>query len=100
MTMDTRQAHVLDSQADPSSAALAHLSSSLLRRNSSELYPAFGDNVSLIVNALATLVIVGQALLVLLLVTLLVSKRIGRRNPTLHNLILVSIISGFPGLLL
>jgi hypothetical protein len=88
----------LNSLADRSSA-LAHLGFSR-RTSAHDLYPAFGSNVNTVVILLATIVLVGQALLVLLLVTLLFSQRIGRRNPTLLNVILVSIFAGFPGLLL
>jgi hypothetical protein len=80
--------------------SLADLTPALARRTASELYPAFGSNPEGMINALAALVAVGQVLLVVLLVTFLVSHRIGRRNPTLLNVILVSILSGFPGLLL
>jgi hypothetical protein len=83
---------VFDSLADPSST--------LSRRTTSFLYPALGNYVNVVVIALPTVVLLGQALLALLLVTLIVSKSINKRNPTLLNVILVSIFSGFPGLLL
>jgi hypothetical protein len=89
--------------AVPASISLAELSRpalALARRTSSELYPAFGPYADTLINALTALVIVGQVLLVVLLVTFVVSHSIGRRNPTLLNVIVVSILTGIPGLLL
>lgn len=60
------------------------------------VYPLLGPDPMALLNYLFVLLTVGQASLLLLLVTLLFSKRISKRNATMLNLVLVSIAATIP----
>lgn len=63
-------------------------------------YPLLGPNPMALLTALFVLLTVGQMLITGLLVTLLVSKQVRKRNATLINLLVVTAASCIPHALL
>jgi hypothetical protein len=59
-------------------------------------YSLLGPDPMVLLSTLFVLLTVGQVLLTLLITTLLLSKRVRRRNATLINLLLVCIASTIP----
>lgn len=65
-----------------------------------DMYPLLGDNPMVLINFCFVFVALGDVLLVLLLATLLFSARVRRRNFTLINLLVVTILASVPPALL
>ena len=69
--------------------------------NPHEMYPLLGSNPIGVINAFFILgMVLGDLLLILLLGTLLYSPRVRRRNATLINLLVVTILATVPPALL
>lgn len=68
--------------------------------SSENMYPLLGPDPMSLLTTLFVLLTVGQILITGLLMTLLLSKQVRKRNATLINLLVVTIVGAIPPALL